>query len=88
MRVIFLSQFMPHVTCYLYNRNLILLHVVSDGLIWLSYVARVLVSGGNTMISGNYHHYQAGPMCLKIVSPSPQGLSISWPGGFTVPCEA
>jgi signal transduction histidine kinase len=39
MRVIFSSQFMPHVTCYLYNRNLILLHVVSDGLIWLSYVA-------------------------------------------------
>ncbi|HEX7959177.1 MAG TPA: hypothetical protein VF493_04635, partial [Terriglobales bacterium] len=33
------SQFLPHAFCYLYNPNLILLHVVSDGLIWLSYVA-------------------------------------------------
>jgi signal transduction histidine kinase len=39
MRGIFSSQFLPHVYCYLYNRNLILLHVVSDGLIWLSYLA-------------------------------------------------
>lgn len=33
------SQFLPHAYCYLYNQNLIMLHVVSDGLIWLSYVA-------------------------------------------------
>jgi len=33
------SQFLPHAYCYLFNRNLIVLHVVSDGLIWLSYVA-------------------------------------------------
>jgi signal transduction histidine kinase len=33
------SQFLPHAVCYLYNQNLILLHVVSDGLIWLSYLA-------------------------------------------------
>jgi signal transduction histidine kinase len=39
MRGIFSSQFLPHVYCYLYNRNLIALHVVSDALIWLSYVA-------------------------------------------------
>ena len=35
----FSSQFLPHAYCYLYNRNLIVLHVVADGLIWLSYVA-------------------------------------------------
>jgi uncharacterized membrane protein len=35
----FSSEFLPHVYCYLYNRNLIVLHLVSDGLIWLSYVA-------------------------------------------------
>lgn len=33
------SQFLPHAYCYLYNQDLIVLHVVSDGLIWLSYVA-------------------------------------------------
>lgn len=33
------SPFMPHIYCYLFNRNLIVLHVLSDGLIWLSYVA-------------------------------------------------
>lgn len=32
------NNFLPHVYCYLYNRNLIALHVVSDGAIWLSYV--------------------------------------------------
>jgi signal transduction histidine kinase len=35
----FSSGFLPHAYCYLYNRNLIVLHLVSDGLIWLSYVA-------------------------------------------------
>jgi len=35
----FSSQFLPHVYCYLYNRNLILLHTISDALIWLSYVS-------------------------------------------------
>jgi signal transduction histidine kinase len=39
MRGIFSSKFLPHAYCYLYNRNLIVLHVVSDGFIWLSYVA-------------------------------------------------
>jgi len=38
-RGIFSSQFLPHAYCYLYNWNLILLHVISDGLIWLSYFA-------------------------------------------------
>jgi signal transduction histidine kinase len=33
------SKFIPHAFCYLYNPSLILLHVVSDGLIWLSYLA-------------------------------------------------
>jgi len=36
---LFSSQFMPHVYCYLFNRNLILLHTLSDALIWLSYVS-------------------------------------------------
>ena len=39
MQGVLSSQFLPHVYCYLFNRNLIVLHVVSDGLIWLSYVA-------------------------------------------------
>ena len=39
MRAVFSSQFIPHAYCYLFNRNLIALHVVSDGLIWVSYVA-------------------------------------------------
>jgi len=38
-RGIFSSQFLPHAYCYLYNWNLILLHVISDGLIWLAYFA-------------------------------------------------
>ena len=38
-RGMFSSQFLPHVYCYLYNRNLIALHVASDTAIWLSYVA-------------------------------------------------
>jgi signal transduction histidine kinase len=36
---LFSSKFMPHVYCYLQNWNLILLHAISDGLIWLSYFA-------------------------------------------------
>jgi signal transduction histidine kinase len=39
LRGLFSSQFLPHAYCYLYNRNLIALHVVSDAVIWLSYVA-------------------------------------------------
>jgi len=39
VHVLFSSQFMPHVYCYLYNWNLILLHTISDGLIWLAYVS-------------------------------------------------
>ncbi len=35
----FASNFMPHAMCYLYNRQLIALHVGSDAAIWLSYVA-------------------------------------------------
>jgi signal transduction histidine kinase/CheY-like chemotaxis protein len=33
------SNFLPHVYCYLRNPKLVGLHFVSDGLIWLSYVA-------------------------------------------------
>jgi signal transduction histidine kinase len=33
------SNFMPHAMCYLYNKQLIALHVGSDAAIWLSYVA-------------------------------------------------
>jgi signal transduction histidine kinase len=33
------SNFLPHVYCYLRNPKLVGLHLVSDGLIWLSYVA-------------------------------------------------
>jgi signal transduction histidine kinase len=36
---LFSSAFLPHVYCYLNNWNLILLHTISDGLIWLSYVS-------------------------------------------------
>jgi signal transduction histidine kinase len=39
LRGMFSSQFLPHVYCYLYNRNLVVLHVASDTAIWLSYVA-------------------------------------------------
>ena len=39
IRGIFSAQFLPHVYCYLYNRNLIALHVGSDTAIWLSYVS-------------------------------------------------
>jgi signal transduction histidine kinase len=38
-RGLFSLQFLPHVYCYLYDRNLILLHAISDGFIWLSYVS-------------------------------------------------
>src|SRR5579862_6292083 len=33
------SQFLPHVSCYLYNKQLIALHVASDAAIWLAYVS-------------------------------------------------
>lgn len=33
------SPFLPHAYCYLFNRPLITLHIVSDGVIWLSYMA-------------------------------------------------
>src|SRR5579872_4007842 len=33
------SNFLPHATCYLYNKQLIALHVGSDAAIWLAYVA-------------------------------------------------
>ena len=33
------SNFLPHVYCYLRNPKLVGLHLVSDALIWLSYVA-------------------------------------------------
>ena len=36
---IFSSRFLPHAYCYLYDTKLIALHVGSDAVIWLSYVA-------------------------------------------------
>src|SRR5258708_7892477 len=36
---IFGGAFMPHGHCYFWTRNLILLHAVSDGLIFLSYTS-------------------------------------------------
>lgn len=39
LRGVFSSSFLPHSYCYLYNKNLIALHVGSDTVIWLSYVA-------------------------------------------------
>lgn len=36
------SQFLPHVYCYLYDKQLIALHMSSDAAIWLSYVAIAL----------------------------------------------
>ncbi len=39
VRGIFSSQFLPHVYCYLYDKNLIRLHVASDSLIFLSYLS-------------------------------------------------
>jgi signal transduction histidine kinase len=39
LRGIFSSQFLPHAYCYLYDKSLIGLHVVTDLAIWLSYVA-------------------------------------------------
>jgi|HubBroStandDraft_2_1064218.scaffolds.fasta_scaffold44911_3 signal transduction histidine kinase len=35
----FSSRFLPHAYCYLYDTRLIALHVGSDAIIWLSYVA-------------------------------------------------
>ncbi len=45
LRGIFSSQFLPHAYCYLYNRNLIALHLVSDGVIWLSYTVISITLG-------------------------------------------
>jgi signal transduction histidine kinase len=39
LRGIFSSRFLPHAYCYLYDKRLIALHVGSDLVIWLSYVA-------------------------------------------------
>lgn len=39
LRGIASSNFLPHATCYLYNKQLIALHVGSDTAIWLAYVA-------------------------------------------------
>jgi signal transduction histidine kinase len=39
LRGILSSGFLPHAYCYLYNKQLIALHVGSDVAIWLSYVA-------------------------------------------------
>lgn len=36
------SAFLPHVYCYLYDKKLITLHLASDSVIWLSYVAIAL----------------------------------------------
>ena len=36
------SQFLPHVYCYLYDKQLIALHMSADAVIWLSYVAIAL----------------------------------------------
>jgi signal transduction histidine kinase len=33
------SNFLPHVACYLYNKQLVALHVGSDAAIWLAYLA-------------------------------------------------
>jgi signal transduction histidine kinase len=38
LRTLFSSPFLPHAYCYLFNRTLISLHLVSDGVIWLSYM--------------------------------------------------
>lgn len=39
LRSIFSSDYMPHAMCYLYNRQLIALHLGSDAAIWVAYVA-------------------------------------------------
>src|SRR5260370_42685351 len=36
---LFSANFLPHVYCYLRNLRLVVLHLVSDVLIWISYVA-------------------------------------------------
>src|SRR5262249_17526535 len=33
------TTFLPHATCYLYNKQLIALHLGSDAAIWLAYVS-------------------------------------------------
>src|ERR1700761_8728031 len=35
----FSGQYLPHGVCYLWNKQLLALHVTSDVVIWLSYVA-------------------------------------------------
>jgi signal transduction histidine kinase len=42
VRGAFSAPFLPHAYCYLYDKKLIALHVGSDGVIWLSYVAIAL----------------------------------------------
>lgn len=39
LRSMLSSNFLPHAYCYLYDKKLIALHVASDAVIWLSYVA-------------------------------------------------
>jgi signal transduction histidine kinase len=39
LRNISSSNFLPHVACYLYNKQLVALHVGSDAAIWLAYLA-------------------------------------------------
>ncbi|PYX77198.1 MAG: hypothetical protein DMG72_02485 [Acidobacteria bacterium] len=39
LRSLFSANFLPHGTCYLWNRPLVWLHLTSDVLIWLSYIA-------------------------------------------------
>lgn len=39
LHALFSTPFLPHAYCYLFNRPLITLHIVSDGVIWLSYMA-------------------------------------------------
>ena len=39
LRSIFSSNYMPHAMCYLYNRQLIALHLGSDAAIWVAYVS-------------------------------------------------
>ena len=39
VRGLFSANFLPHGTCYLWNGRLVWLHLTSDVLIWLSYIA-------------------------------------------------
>ena len=42
---IFSSAFLPHAYCYLYDKSLMALHVSSDTIIWISYVAISITLG-------------------------------------------